>query len=262
MTSNTLVRNVAIGTLILGSVFGLTACDDGSPRGEQSELQRLLSTCPADKKLNTYVASDGTTSNSSTDTDTERLRVVSDLARRTAVCGGHFTVSVFSASSGSTVNVYDGEFDLSGATDIARLRHVPDAVAAVDAQIGANYAAAIASLPGGGTDINGLYRLAGEQQAQFGNDYHLVFAVLTDGMNNLDGVVLDDGALTPEQASALADQVPVPQLPGAEITVAGLGRVADGTVPSDLVAGLVAYYDRLCARTGAASCLSVTDWRS
>jgi hypothetical protein len=67
--------------------------------------------------------------------------------------------------------------------------------------------------------------------------------------------------LTPEQASALADTVPVPQLPGAEVAVAGLGRVTGGTAPSDLVAGLVAYYDRLCARTGAASCLSVTDWR-
>lgn len=261
MTHNNLTRAFTAGTLILVAVLGLTACGHDGPHGEQSELQRLQSSCPSGKKLNTYVAVDGTTSNSSPETDTERLRIVGDLARRTAVCGGHFTVAVFSASSGSTGTIYDGELDIPGATDIARLRRVPDAVDAVQAEVKAGYGPAIAALPTGGTDINGIYRLAGEQQAQFDDDYQLVFVAITDGMQNLGHVVLDDGALSPEQASALADQVPVPQLPGAEVMVAGLGRVTGGTAPSELVAGLVAYYDRLCARTGAASCLSVTDWR-
>lgn len=261
MTYNNLTRTLAAGTVILGAAFSLTACGHDGPRGEQSELQRLQSSCPSDKHLNTYVAWDGTTSNSSPETDAERLRIVGDLARRTAVCGGHFTVSVFSASSGSTVTIYDGELDISGATDIARLRRVPEALDAVQAEVKASYGPAIAGLPTGGTDINGIYRLAGEQQAQLGDEYQTVFTILTDGMNNLGGVVLDGGALSPEQASALADHVPVPQLSGAEVTVAGLGRVTGGTAPSELVAGLVAYYDRLCARTGAASCLSVTDWR-
>lgn len=262
MTHNNLTRAFTAGTLILVAVLGLTACGHDGPHGEQSELQRLQSSCPSGKKLNTYVAVDGTTSNSSPETDTERLRIVGDLARRTAVCGGHFTVSVFSVSSGSTVTVYDGELEIRGATEVGRLRRVPEAVDVVQAEVKAGYGPAIAALPSGGTDINGIYRLAGEQQAQLGDEYQTVFTVLTDGMNNLGGIVLNDGALSLEQATALADQVPVPQLPGAEITVAGLGRVTGGAAPSQLVAGLVAYYDRLCARTGAASCLSVTDWRS
>jgi hypothetical protein len=261
MTHNNLVRGIIAVILMLGSVPGLTACDAPPSPGELGENQQILASCPAGKKLDTLIEWDGTTSNASTDTNNERLQIVRQLARRTAVCGGRLTISVFSTSSGSTATVYDGDFALPGATDNARLRHVPDAVEAAMAKVRNNLAPAIASLPTGGTDINGIYRLAGEQQAQLGDNYQLLFILLTDGMNNLGGVVLDGNALSTEQASALADQVPVPQLPGAQITVAGLGRLADGSAPSDLVAGLVAYYDRLCVRTGAASCLSVTDWR-
>lgn len=261
MTHTNLARGTLAGIIALGSALGLTACGETAVPGELGENHQILASCPTGQKLNTLIEWDGTTSNTSTDTDTDRLQIVSQLARRTAVCGGHLTVSVFSASSGSTVTVYDGEFDLPGATDNARLRHVPEAVEAAMAKVTDNYAPAIASLPAGGTDINGIYRLAGEQRAQLGDGYQLIFVVLTDGMNNLNGAVLDTSALTPEQAAALADKVPVPHLPGAEVTVSGLGRLAGGAAPSDLVAGLVAYYDRLCIRTGAASCLSVTDWR-
>lgn len=262
MTYNNLLRGLAAGTLALTATLGLAACGEYRAPGELGELQRLLETCPTGQKLATLVEWDGTGSGRSPQTDADRLRILEEVVRKTAVCGGTLTVSVFSAGSAATVPLYDGDLELPGATDNARLRRVPESVEFIMEQIEDAYGDAIASLPARGTDINGLYRLAGERRAQLGSDYQLNFVILTDGLNNLSGTVLDAGVLTPEQAVALADQVSVPSLPGASITVAGLGRIAgSGAAPSELVEGLVAYYDRLCENTGAASCLSVTDRR-
>lgn len=260
MTYNNLQRTLAAITLVCTAAIGVSSCGM-SASGQLSENQRLLETCPHDEKQNSFVTSDGTDSGRSDRTDSDRFKIIEEVARKTAVCGGFITVSVFSASSGSTVTVYDGEIDLPGATEQARLRRVPDAVAEIMDHIRDSYEEAIASLPGGGTDINGVYRLAAEQQAQLGDEYQLNLVILTDGLNNMSGVVLDNQALSPEQAVILADQVDVPALPDAVVTVAGLGRVTGEAAPSELVEGLVAYYDRLCENTGAASCLSVTDWR-
>lgn len=260
MTYNNLPRALAAGTVALAAALSLAGCGVTAP-GELGQNQQLLASCPHDKKLNTLVEWDGTGSNRSEATDASRVRIIREIARKTAVCGGHLTVSAFSAGSASTVTVYDGELELPGATDNARLRHVPDAVKDVVAKVEAAYPDAMASLPPGGTDVIGLYRLAAEQQKQLGDGYQLNFVILTDGLNNLSGVVLDSQPLTPEQAKALADHSTVPSLPGASITVAGLGRVTGSAAPSDLVEGLVAYYDRLCNNTGAATCLSLTDWR-
>lgn len=262
MTHTTVPRILATVTLTLIAALSLSACDGYTAPGELGENQRLLESCPTDQKLATLVEWDGTGSGRSPQTDADRLRILENVVRKTAVCGGTLTVSVFSTGSAATVPLYDGDLELPGATDNARLNRVPEAVEHIMGQIEDAYGDAIASLPAGGTDINGLYRLAGERQAQLGQDYQLNFVILTDGLNNVSGIVLDAQVLSPEQATALADQVTVPSLPDATITVAGLGRVAgSGPAPSELVEGLVAYYDRLCENTGAASCLSVTDWR-
>jgi len=260
MTRTNLPRTLGTISLLCVVAIGLSGCGTTAP-GELSQNQRLLENCPPGTSINAVIYSDGTGSGRTDQNDTDRLKTIEDVARKTAVCGGHLKVSVFSAGSASTVTVYDSEIELPGATENARLRKVPDAVAEVMGEIRETYAGAIAALPGGGTDINGLYRLAAEQQAQFGDGYQLNFVILTDGLNNLSGVVLDSHALSLEQAIALADQVHVPELPGATVTVAGLGRIAGQPAPSELVEGLVAYFDRLCENTGAASCLSVTDWR-
>lgn len=260
MTYNNLARTLAAITLLCTASIGLSGCGTTAP-GELGQNQRLLETCSPDTKVNSVIQWDGTNSGRTDQIDMDRLKIVEEVARKTAVCNGHLTASVFSAGSGATVTVYDGELNLPGSTENSRLRRVPDAVAEIMHHIRGSYAQAIASLPSGGTDINGLYRLASEQQAQLGDGYQLNFLILTDGFHNLSGVVLDNQELSPEQAVMLADQVNVPELPGAVITVAGLGRVAGEAAPSELVEGLVAYYDRLCENTGAASCLSVTDWR-
>jgi hypothetical protein len=111
----------------------------------------------------------------------------------------------------------------------------------------------------GGSDITAQYRLASEWSAQLGRKFRLHLYVLTDGFQTI-GVSLGVKALTRREAVALADQVTIPKLPGASVVVAGLGHVAGRPPRSDVVEGLVAYYDALCHRSGAAQCRAVIDY--
>ena len=236
-----------------------TGCKTGSPRGELAENQHILAACDPAAPPASLVEIDGTGSSASDTIVAERMAVVASVARRTAVCSGHLRVLVFSASSAATTTLFEGPLRMHGATENARLKRVPDAVADVMAQVGASYNAAVKALPQGGSDITAQYRLASEWVGQLGDPYRLHLYVLTDGFQTI-GVDLGAQALSAQDATALADRVAVPKLPGASVVVAGLGRVAGGTPPSAVVEGLVAYYDALCQKTTAAECISVTDY--
>lgn len=184
---------------------------------------------------------------------------IESVVRRTAICSGHLRVIVFSSSSSATTNLFDGPLRLHGATDNARLKRAPGVVDEVMGQIRQAYGPAISSLPQGGSDITAQYRLAGEWVQQLGGSFRLHLYLLTDGFQNI-GVDLGARALSKDEAAALAHQVAVPLLPGASVVVAGLGRVAGDPPPSQIVEGLVAYYDALCQKTTASKCVSVTDY--
>ena len=237
----------------------VTGCQAGSPRGELAENQRILTSCDQSAPPASLVQLDGTGSSASDAITAERMAVVESVARRTAVCSGHLRVLVFSASSAATTALFDGPLRMHGATENARLKRVPDAVADVMEQVRAGYDAAVKALPQGGSDITAQYRLASEWIGQLGDPYRLRLYVLTDGFQTI-GLDLGAQALSPQDAAALTDQVVVPNLPGASVVVAGLGRVAGSTPSSSMVEGLVAYYDALCQKTTAAECISVTDY--
>ncbi len=256
MTTFTLLRTGA-AVCALSSTLALTACSSLS--APTTPDKAILAACGADKQVAADVEIDGSGSSSGDTIATERLAITADVVRRTAICGGHLLVRAFSASSGATVTIYDGDLTLTGATDNARLRRVDALVKKVMAEITTKYGDAIAALPGGGSDITSVYRLAGEYATQLGDGYQLHLYVLTDGLNNI-GTDLTSQTLTPEQATDLASTVNVPTLPGSSITVAGLGRIDGNPAPSALVEGLVAFYDALCVKTGATTCVSVTDY--
>lgn len=229
-----------------------------SPPGELGELQRIASTCRPTPPA-AMVQLDGTGSSNGSAITAERMDAVESVTRETAVCSGRLRVVVFSSSSAATVTLFDDALRPQGATRNARLRRVPKLVKGAVAQIRRNYASAVAALPGGGSDITAQYRLAQEWAAQLGGGYRLRLAVFTDGFQTV-GVDFYKKALTKREAIALAARTTVPKLPGASVTTAGLGRVAGDPPRSAVVDGLVAYYDALCARTGANECTSVTDY--
>jgi len=235
----------------------VTGCQAGSPRGELAENQRILASCDQSKPPASLVQLDGTGSSASEAITAERMAVVESVARQTAVCSGQLRVLVFSASSAATTTLFEGPLRMHGATDNARLKRVPGAVAEVMEQVRAGYDSAVRALPQGGSDITAQYRLAAEWIGQLGDPYRLHLYVLTDGFQTI-GVDLGTRALSEQEVVALADLGTMPKLPGASVVVAGLGRVAGEPPSSNVVEGLVAYYDALCQKTGAAQCVSVT----
>ena len=248
-------------TALIALPLALSACglSNGHAAGELGANQTLLANCPKGVLLATKVDIDVSGSDRSGTLAGQRLGAIEDQARRTAVCGGHLQVTAFSATSAATAVLYDGEIMLPGATDNARLRQVPATVKQITAEVAQAYTAKLGSLTPGGTDIAGQYRLASEYLAQLGSGYRLTLVLLTDGFQTA-GFTIGGTPLDTQTADALAGKVAVPRLPGASIIVAGIGQVASNPPSSAVVSGMIAFYNALCHRTGAAQCMSVTDY--
>ncbi|WP_160050471.1 hypothetical protein [Nocardiopsis sp. FR4] len=242
-------------------MFAASACgllDDAPDPAVMAEHQAMLANCQ-DTAPGSLVLVDGTGSSNTEAITAERLDAIEHIARQTAVCSGYLRVAVFSSSSAATTALYDGALHPHGATDNARIRRVPALIEDVIPGIREGYEPAMAELPGGGSDILGMLRLGEEFAGQLSTDYHLELYLFSDGFHNV-GHKPGSEALSLEEAEALAAETTMPDLSGASVTVAGIGRVAGDPVPSDVVEGLVFYYQALCAQTGAEECLAVTDF--
>lgn len=252
-------RNLAVAYALAIAAI-MTACGvDSPPRGALAQNKKILDTCDASAPPASDIQIDGSGSSASEAITEERLIAVEQIVRTTAICDGRVRVSVFSASSAATTTLFDGPLQLHGATDTARLKRVPKLVEEVMVKIREAYEPAVANLPGGGSDVTAQYRVADEWAAQVGSNYRLHVYLLTDGLQTV-GVDLYKKALTKQEATELAEQMAVPKLPGASVTVAGLGRVTGSPPPSMVVEGLVAFYDALSKKTGAATFRSVTTY--
>lgn len=250
-----------VGVLVAGlaSVMALVSgCEAGSPRGELAENQRILASCDPSAPPASLVVIDGTWSSASEAITAERMAAIESITRRTAVCSGHLRVLVFS-SSAATTTLFDGSLEIDGATTNARLKRVPKTVADVMDKVRQAYGPAVAALPQSGSNITSMHRLGAEWIAQLGGNYRLHLVILSDGCQNV-SVDLCVRPLSKQEVTALVDQVAVPQLPGASVTVAGLGRVAGTPPSSDVVEQLVAFFGAVCRKTAAAECVSVTDY--
>lgn len=246
-------RAFALG-ITLSLVLGLLAGCSGHAPGELGELQAKLETCP-DVPVNLYGLVDGTATSQDASITQEHLSAIEVDIERVAICGGHITVAAFGTNS-VTTPIYEADLVAPGSTAIAKLRRVPGMVEDAMFEVTENYSPAIALLPEGGTDVTGQFRLLGEAR-DLRPDMQLQANLYTDGLNN-QGIVIDH-ALTEAEATALADSVAVPDLSGATVSVIGIGRVSGDPLSSDFIAGLKAFYTRLCANTKADSCLVVTD---
>ncbi|MGY2746212.1 hypothetical protein [Arthrobacter sp. UYCu723] len=250
------------GAVITGTILviaALAACSSGSGSGGLTVNKQTLASCPA-SPLASRASIDVSGTVRSDAIPESYAAALQDLVRRTAVCGGHLSVVVFSASSAATVSLYDGDLQMPGSTENARLRRVPQATEEVMTAVSEAYTEKARTLTPGGTDIVAQYQLGHEYLQQLGGNRHLNLVLLTDGYQNA-GFVLGDRALTEAEATALAAQVDIPQLPGATITVAGIGKTAgQDSAPTNVITGMKAFYDALCSRTGATTCVSVTDY--
>lgn len=223
---------------------------------DEGSVDPALASCPQEP-IAADVRVDASGSSSTSEIVDARLKIIESVIHRTALCEGHLHVEVFSSSSGSSVELYDADLSVDGATDQAKSRRVGAVVDKVSSEIAGKYDAAVAALPRDGSDITAQLRLASEYSLQFPG-YQLDEYILTDGFSNI-GVDLES-SLSAQQATKLASTVPVPVLSNAWVTIAGIGRVDDNSSSSAQTEALVAFYSTLCSRTEAGSCTVVTDF--
>ena len=217
-------RSAAALGLGVAAALSLAACGQRSTAtGDLATGQQVLSTCHG-RPVAAMVALDVSGSMVEPNLSADRDQMVTDAAQRVAICGGHLQVLVFSTSSAHTGILLDKQFTPSGATENARVRRsMKDARAAVD-EVGKNYSGAPGKLSPDGSDILGTYLLAGEYFDQLGSSYGArVFDLSTDGFAT-SGVQISGQAMSPAEATALAEKASVPQLPGVDVTVAGVGQ--------------------------------------
>lgn len=254
------LRALSAFVAMLCALLALAGCKSSSTTASDfARAKEVAKTCPASGKVAGLINLDVSGSGRLPDVGSERLSIIENITRRTVVCGGHLRVTVFSATSANTVSLHDGEVSLPGATENARLRRSEKAVQDAVQQVAANYPAAIRKVSPAHSDITAEFRLASEYKQQLGADYHLDFTVLTDGLQTLGPRITKPIAVA--DARKVASAVKVPSLEGASVTIAGVGKVATGGVPSSaLTNSLVAYWNEVCRKTKAARCSVVTDY--
>jgi len=166
-------------------------------------------------------------------------------------------VDTFGSSSGQTVNLVQQSFAIEAPTENALTRKQEKLASEVTATAMSKLDQAAALTPTSSTDILGILRLFQEAKAQQ-PDATLEGLVLTDGFTNVGVDPAAAGSIA--AASALADQVAVPDLSGVDLTVAGIGRT-NIAVPSSVIEQVTAFWKRVCERSNADSCTVVTKWQ-
>lgn len=258
MTKTKIRIGVLVALFLLG-VGLVPACSAQVPDGLGS-LQTLAKRCPTGATLVEYVGDDVSGSGLKSDITVARATALRIIATQVAVCGGHLHVDAFTGSAAASRVAFDGDLKPAGATQIAQLRKVSALVNTTLASIKSGIAASTKALTPAGSDITSQFGMAAQFYNQLTGHIQLHVDLLTDGVQTV-GVVLNTKHLTTATATNLATTTPVTQLPRtAVVKISGLGKTAGSPPPTSYIDALTAFYQTYCKRTGAASCVAVTDY--
>jgi hypothetical protein len=232
----------------------LAGCGNTGAVGHLGELKRVAHTCPAHQQLGAYVAWDVRRTLRTPRITAARLESLERTAERVAACGGRMRVVAFGPTAASTARLYDGDLHPLGATENARLLRVPKLAAQVMKDVRKQLPGVLAEVSGQGADPLSQFASADQFRRQLGAGYSLHLVIATSGFGR--DVPTSENAA----ASSLAANHAVPDLTGADVVVAGLGKVGrSAPTPTPVVEALRAFYGRVCERTNASSCLVLTD---
>lgn len=244
--SRPFMRSVTLSAVALLTLTGCTAPTGSAP----------TEACP-DAPLKSISLVDVTGSSFASNSGEDYETAISKLARHTAACGGDLWVATFGESSGQTVTLLEQSFQVEAPTENAARRKREKLAEDATSTVRDKLREAASRTPASATDVLGLLRIIEEAKAQHPDAAHEVF-ILTDGFTN---VGVDPAAVaSTEAAVALADQVAVPDLSGVKLTFMGIGRTTT-SVPSSVIELVTAFWQRVCERTGAASCTVATQWQ-
>lgn len=250
-TSNIAQRISQMAYAVLLVPAALTACTAGPYAGDMGSVQ-----CPSTPVVSSVFV-DVTGSGFGPHIRQEHESAIASVAKRTASCSGSISVDTFGSSSGQTVNLVQQSFAIEAPTENALIRKQEKLAAELTSTVMSRLDQAAALTPTSSTDVLGILRLFQEAKAQH-PDATSEGLVLTDGFTNVGVDPAAAGSI--EAASALADQVAVPDLSGVDLTFAGIGRT-NAAVPSSVIEQVTAFWKRVCERSNADSCTVVTKWQ-
>lgn len=198
----------------------------------------------------TVVMIDGSATQADDGLLAEQAELVAGVAQATSEECGRLRVERFRGSASDVDTIVDREMTPKGATDGARDRN---RAAVVEEVRRAVQEAVVASPPRGSSDPLGAIARGGRLLNQDKRD-HRRLVVITDGVQSHEPN-LATAELTATTAARFVDAAgPLPDLSGIELVVAGVGRVSGAKPPTSYVNGLVAFYNEVCRRSGAAAC--------
>ena len=232
----------------------VSACGGVGAVTKLDHLRQVAKSCP-DSPVAAFVALDARGSLRGRQLTVARLAAVENLATKVAVCGGgRLRVVAFGPSSAATATVFDDELHPAGATENARLIRVPGIVSKAVGEVEQRLPAAFHQLTGNGADPVAQLGAARDFSDELGPGNAVFVLIETSGPPHL-----NTPDFTKATAVRLGRQVSVPDLHGATVTFAGLGRVGSGPPPSTTtIEALRTYFETVCRRTGA-RCRAVTD---
>ena len=244
---------VAIAAVAIATA-GLAACGGTGAVAQLGELKRVARTCPAHAQFAAYVAWDVRRELRGPRIEAARLASLEKTAQKVAVCGGQLRVVAFGATAGSTARLFDGELRPRGATENARLLRVPGLVDGVTGHVEKALPGVLAEISGQGADPVSQLAAAEQFGRQLGTGYALHVVIETSGL--IRGLSNTRNASAPQ----LVSNVAVPDLSGADVVFAGIGKVGRGApIPTPVVVAQRTFYGEICRRTHADSCLAITD---
>jgi len=231
----------------------VSACGGVGAVTKLNHLRQVAKSCP-DSPVAAFVALDARGSLRGRQLTVARLAAIENLATKVAVCGGgRLRVVAFGPSSAATVTVFDDELHPAGATENARLIRVPGIVSKAVGEVEQGLPAAFRQLTRNGADPVAQLAAARDFSDELGPGDAVFVLIETSGLTRT------TARLTKATAVKLARQVSVPDLHGATVTFAGLGRVGAGPPPSTTtIEALRTYFETVCRRTRA-RCRAVTD---
>jgi hypothetical protein len=188
-----------------------------------------------------------------------RIALIRSIATQAAVCGRRIRVVAFAESVGSTATLLSSAdiAPIRGATDIARLRRVPDAVAVAMAKFRSRLDEVLARSAGKGTDVGGQLDLASEFVSGSGAD-RTTIVLLTDGLSNREPALSVARELDSESVPRLARMVEVPRLGNAHVIFAGIGDTAHRAPSTARIRRVIEFWKGVCTRTGATCTVSAS----
>jgi hypothetical protein len=205
--------------------------------------------CSGDKPF-VLVMVDGSSTQNDPDLIAEQVDVVESVARRTSDECGRLRVERFRGSASDVDTLLDRDVTPEGATASNRDRNRDDLLAEIRKEVEDGIAGSAAQ---GGSDPVGAIgrgaRLLGQEDRA-----HKQLILVTDGVQSAEPNLATE-ELTAATASSFVDQAgDLPHLAGIDLVVTGVGRVSGPQPPSSYINGLVAFYEEVCQRSGAASC--------